>query len=241
MTDPGGYRPTFSTEYAQRVRAWHESAYQTGLAEAGTQGQTFVYLGRTFVVPPQVMPITAVSHLLGHAVLAEVRPDDRVLDLGTGSGVNAILAAATARQVLAVDINPHALAAAAENARRNGVADRIEIRHSDVFRAVDGDFDLIIFDPPFRWFAPRDVFELASTDQDYRALTEFFGQAAAHLAPGGRMLIFFGTSGDLEYLHRLADEHGFDRQTVAHEGLVKDGWQVDYYTYRMMLAPVSTR
>ena len=97
------------------------------------------------------------SHLLGEAVLAEVTETDRVLDLGTGSGVNAILAASQSLGVVAVDINPHALAAAQDNAVRNGVAERIKVRHSDVFTNVDGAFDLIIFDPPFRWFAPRDL------------------------------------------------------------------------------------
>ncbi|MGI8723374.1 MAG: methyltransferase [Geodermatophilaceae bacterium] len=112
------------------------------------------------------MPITAVSHLLGEAVLAEVRDSDRVLDMGTGSGVNAILAASTARDIVAVDINPLAVEAARGNAERNGCPDRIDFRESDVFSNVDGTFDLIVFDPPFRWFAPRDMFEVAMTDEN---------------------------------------------------------------------------
>jgi release factor glutamine methyltransferase len=80
-------------------------------------------------------------------------------------------------EVVAVDINPHALAAAQDNAARNGVADRIEVSHSDVYSNVDGAFDLIIFDPPFRWFAPRDLLEAATTDENYRAMTRFFRQA----------------------------------------------------------------
>jgi release factor glutamine methyltransferase len=43
---------------------------------------------------------------------------------------------------VAVDLNPAAVAA---NAVRNGVADRITFRESDVFSAVDGRFDLMIF------------------------------------------------------------------------------------------------
>jgi release factor glutamine methyltransferase len=179
------------------------------------------------------MPITPVSHLLGEAVLAEARSTDRVLDMGTGSGVNAILAAGTSRQVMAVDINPQALAAARANAERNGVADRIDVRYSDVFSAVDGTFDLIIFDPPFRWFAPRDLLEAASADQNYRALTTFFRSARRHLKPGGRMLIFFGTSGDLEYLKRLVAHQGFRAEPIAHQDLVKARVRVEYFTYRL--------
>lgn len=49
------------------------------------------------------------------------------------------------------------------------------------------------------------------------------------------MLIFFGTSGDLAYLMRLAAEEGFAVTVVAQGRLVKDGWRVDYLTFRMSL------
>jgi release factor glutamine methyltransferase len=224
-------------EQAERLRRWHDDAYTAALAEAGTSGQTFTYLGRTIVVPPQVHPITPVSHLLGEHVLAEARPEDRVLDMGTGSGVNAILAASVAAEVVAVDINPYAVDAARSNAARNGVADRIDVRRSDVFDNVQGRFDLIIFDPPFRWFAARDMLERASADENYRALTTFFGAAREHLTDGGRMLVFFGTSGDLAFLNELIDGYGFDRDVLARESLVKDGWQVEYLTYRLTIRP----
>jgi release factor glutamine methyltransferase len=228
------YAPTVSEEYAERIRRWHENAYRTAKAEAGSgEGQTFDYLGRTIVVPPQVQPITGMSHLLGEAVLEEVCEGDRVLDMGTGSGVNAILAASRAAEVVAVDINPVAVEAARDNAARNGVTDRIAVRHSDVFSNVEGEFDLIVFDPPFRWFAPHDLLEAATTDENYRAMTTFFREARQHLAPDGRMLIFFGSSGDLDYLMRLIAEGGFTAEVVAEQALVRDGWQVEYYTYRL--------
>ncbi|MFB4268653.1 methyltransferase [Nonomuraea sp. GTA35] len=226
---------TLSGTEVERIRRWHQSAYEAARAEAAT-GRTFTYLGKTLVVPPQVQPITGMSHLLGEAVLAEVRHDDHVLDMGTGSGVNAILAASTAAKVLAVDINPVAVEAARDNAGRNGVAGRVEVRHSDMFSDVDGRFDLIVFDPPFRWFAPRDLLESATTDENYRAMTTFFRNAGRYLAPRGRMLVFFGSSGDLAYLKRLAEEEGFVSRTVAHRSLVKDGWNVDYFAFRMTRA-----
>ncbi len=59
----------------------------------------------------------------------EVRPGDRVLDFGCGSGILSIAALLLgADSALAVDIDPQALAATAENARRNGVEARIRIR-----------------------------------------------------------------------------------------------------------------
>jgi len=224
------YRPTVTPEVAERIRRWHEDAYRGGRVDAP---RTFDYLGLTLVVPPDVQPINPMSDLLGSAVLAEAGPGDRVLDMGTGSGVNAILAASRGADVVAVDINPHAVEAARANAERNGVADRVDVRLGDVFSTVDGRFDLVVFDPPFRWFAPRDLREAAITDENYATLTAFFRQVRGYLTDRGRLLVFFGTSGDLGYLRGLADEAGFHTEAVATRDLVKDGWRVEYLTFRM--------
>jgi release factor glutamine methyltransferase len=226
------YVPLVSDEYAEQIRRWHERGYRAALAE-GKEGQVFDHLGRTIRVPPDVQPITRMARLLGEAVLAEVRETDRVLDMGTGSGVNAILAASRSSAVLAVDISAPAVAAARANAAANGVAERVEVRESDVFDAVDGRFDLIVFDPPFRWFAPRSILEAATTDENYGALTRFFAGAREHLAPGGRMLIFFGSSGDIAYLRRLIAGAGFAAEVVAQDRLLRDGWAVEYFTFRL--------
>ena len=230
MTD---YQPTVSAEEAARMRAWHDSAYAAMREEAGEDGQSFEYLGLSLFVPPQVQPIAGYSDLLGRVVLEEARPGDRVLDMGTGSGVNAILAAQTAENVLAVDINPHAVEAAQENVERNGVADRVTVRRSDVFGEVDGRFDLVIFDPPFRWLRPRDWAEAAITDENYRALTEFFAQLRGHLNEDGRVLVFFGTTADAGYLEQLIAARGFESRIVCARGMVKDGHEVEYRTYRL--------
>ncbi len=148
------YTSDLPPEHVERIRRWHEEGLRAARAEAGSDGRTFDYLCLTLYVPPQVQPIHAVSHLLGEAVLAEVCPGDRVLDMGTGCGVNGILAARAGAGMLALDVNPEAVRAARDNARRNGVADRLEVRLSDIFDAVDpasdGPFDVVVFDPPFR-------------------------------------------------------------------------------------------
>lgn len=224
------YQPTLPSEYVDQIRIWHDRAYSEEL-EAGSGERSFDYLGISVVVPPEVMPITPMSHLLGERVLSDVRAGDWVLDMGTGSGVNAVLAATRGAQVLAVDISLPALEAARANVVRNGVADLVDVKRSDVFSDVEGTFDLIVFDPPFRWFKPRSVMESVMADEGYQALTRFFREARDHLRPDGRMLIFFGTSGDLGYLQRLMTEEGFRWDQVAHDDLVRDGWKVDYITF----------
>ena len=239
MTD---YEPMMGAADVERIRWWHERAMAEGAALAASQPiRTFDYLGLTLVIPAEVHPINPVSHLLGEAVLTEARPGERVLDMGTGSGVNGILAATNGAHAVAVDVNPYALDAARANADRNGVADRVDVRESDVFAGVEGVFDLIVFDPPYRWFTPRDVRELAATDTNYRAMTEFFAQARQHLTPSGRMLIAFGTSGDIVYLRRLIGENGFDATVVASLAGDRDGVPVEYFTFRVTWAGTSQR
>ena len=232
------YLPRMLPEEVERLRRWHENAYRNARERAGTEGQDFDYLGLELHVPPSVQPITPMSHLLGEAVAAEVQPRERVIDMGTGCGVNAILAARAGGNVLAVDINPEAIDAPVENAARNRVSQRVEARVSDVFDAVDcerdGPFDVIVFDPPFRWFEPRDLLEAATADPGYRALTRFVREVRSYLSKQGRVLLFFGSSGDLGYLGRLMDAEGFTIEELAVETLMKDDVEVEYITHRLI-------
>jgi release factor glutamine methyltransferase len=226
------YRPMMSAEYAATLWRWHEAA-SIELHSYGAHETS--YLGLKLVIPEHVMPLTSISDLLGTAVLNEVRDDDRVLDMGTGCGVNAILAARRSRDVVGVDINPNAVVAAISNAERNHVADRTRFLESDVFDRVDGTFDLIVFDPPFRWFRPRDLLETSFTDENYRTLTRFMREVRDRLNADGRLILFFGTSGDMNYLRHLIDRSGLAADTIALRDLTKDGITVTYCTFRLSL------
>ena len=160
---PSNYRPMMTPERAKRLREWHEQALAGGRRDAPI---VVTELDRTFVVSPDVYAPNPLG--LAAIVLDEVRDEDRVLDMGTGSGVNGIVAASRAHKVLAVDVNPAAVACAGDNAERNGVADRVTVQESDLFQNASGRFDLIIFDPPYRWFRPRDMFERGMADESYR-------------------------------------------------------------------------
>ena len=226
-----GHEPTVPLEEAVRMREWHDDHYAT-LRGVGEEGVVVDYLGLNLVIPRHVQIIEDTSDLLGNVVRDEVRATDRVLDMGTGSGVNAILAAQVASEVVAVDVNPHAVEAARANAERNQVADLVDVHLSDVFTDVEGTFDLIIFDPPFRWFRPRDWAEASITDENYRALTTFFEQVRSHLAEDGRVLVFFGTTADIGYLESLMSGQGFEPVVVARRSKVKDGHGVEYLVWR---------
>ena len=69
----------------------------------------------------------------------------------------AVFAASKSTNVTAVDVNPSTVECARANAELNNLSSRITVKESDLFENVEGQYNLIIFDPPFRWFEPRDV------------------------------------------------------------------------------------
>ncbi|HYK91258.1 MAG TPA: class I SAM-dependent methyltransferase [Acidobacteriota bacterium] len=81
--------------------------------------------------------------------LAIPRPCGHSLDLGTGSGLLALIEASQSRHVVATDVTPRAVAFARFNARLNGRTN-IEVLQGDLFEPVAGrTFDRIISNPPF--------------------------------------------------------------------------------------------
>lgn len=124
-----------------------------------------------------------------------VGADAEVLDMGTGSGVCAVLAAQHARRVVAVDINAAAVRCTDINARLNHVEHRIEVRHGDLFVPVRGErFDLVLFNPPFLRGAPRDDRDRAWRSPD--VAERFAAGLHDHLKPGGSALLVLSTFGD---------------------------------------------
>lgn len=225
----GGYQPMMSAKRAQRLRRWHLEAdrdLRQGLP------RRLLFLGLDIRVPEEVFAPSG-SGRFHELVRDEVKPSDRVLDMGAGCGINALLAALTSSDVVAVDINPKAVEATAANAVRNGLADRIQVAISDLFDAVQGSFDVIAFNPPFRWFKARDLFELSTADEGYRALTSFMHQVKDRLRPGGRLLMNFGTSGDIDYLYHLIEQSRLRTEVLATEEVVADDLVVTYYVFRL--------
>ena len=141
----------------------------------------------------------------------------RVLDLCTGSGCLAILAAMTFpnAQVDGVDLSPDALALAAENVAEHQLAGRVRLLEGDLFGPLAGEaYDLIITNPPY-----VDEEAMAALPAEYRhepslafdggpdgldIVRRILAAAPAHLSPGGGMICEIGTGKEIleaEYPH----------------------------------------
>lgn len=134
------------------------------------------------------------AFLAAHLDARVIGPDAQVLDMGSGSGVCAVLAARRARRVVAVDINPAAVRCTAINAALNGVEDRVEVRHGDLFAPVAGErFDLILFNPPYLRGEPRDDRDRAWRSVD--VAERFAAGLADHLTARGAALVVLSSFG----------------------------------------------
>jgi predicted RNA methylase len=125
------------------------------------------------------------------AYLTVRRQGDMALDVGTGTGYLALLAARHARHVVATDTNPRALNFAALNARLNELHS-VEFRQGSLFEPVaDCRFDLIVANPPFV-ISPKADYEYRDSGQEGDALCEqLIRQAPAMLREGGYCTVVF--------------------------------------------------
>lgn len=80
-----------------------------------------------------------------------ILPTDMVLEIGTGCGIIALVAAKTAKKVIATDISPFAVQCAGKNVETNQLTSKIEIRQGSLFNPVKAGekFNLILSNPPY--------------------------------------------------------------------------------------------
>lgn len=166
------------------------------------------FLGLRFRVGSQALvPRPETEELVERAL--GLAPRDRqiaCLDLGTGCGVIAVCLAKCLpnARVTAVDVSAEALALARENAILNGVIDRILFMESDWFSRIDGQYDLVVSNPPY---VPRSEVEgLAVEVRDHEPrlaidggeggterIRELTQDLRAHLEPGAVVLLEIGS------------------------------------------------
>lgn len=165
------------------------------LKEAWLAGQSF-YVDKRVIVPR-----SHIAELLPKLARRRAR---RVLDLCTGSGCLAILAARSfpAATVDAVDISPAALAVARKNVARHRVGRRVHLKRSDLFDALSERYDLILTNPPYVGARAMDELPaeyrheprlaLAGGADGLDLVARLLAQAPEYLEPGGLIVCEVG-------------------------------------------------
>ena len=180
---------------ARRVTGRVPVAYL--LKEAWLAGQAF------YVDERVIVPRSHIGELLGSKLIH--RPVRRVLDLCTGCGCLAILAARAFRsaQVDAVDLSPAALAVARKNVARHRLGRRVHLHRSDLFAALGkARYDLILTNPPYvsagamaalpPEYRHEPRLALAGGSDGLDLVARILALAPAHLEPDGLLLCEVG-------------------------------------------------
>ncbi len=182
----------------QRVATRKPAAYLTG--EAWLQGLPF-HVDERVIVPRSLIAEPLADGVLDACL---VEAPQRVLDLCTGNGSLAVLAALAwpGAAVDATDLSADALAVARLNVERHALTERIRLRLGDGLAAADGRYDLILCNPPY---VNQD--SMANLPPEYRAepalalaggtdgmdfVRTLLGAAAAHLQPQGLLVLEIG-------------------------------------------------
>jgi release factor glutamine methyltransferase len=155
------------------------------------------------------------------AAYVRVKPGDVVLDMGTGSGIQAITAAQYGGRVTAVDINPEAIRHAWKNVEKNGLSENVTLVNGDLFSPLDQKtkYDIILFTPPYFEGTVKTQLDHALYDPEKSLLKRFFSEAGKHLKTGGYVQMVYSSIAGHEHALEIARDLGWQGLLVAEKPL----------------------
>lgn len=160
--------------------------------ERAREGVTVHAIGAALTIRPHVYVPTDQSVPAMYTEYAPLIEGRDVLDIGTGTGVLAILATKLgARSVVATDVSADAVANARLNVTTTGTQDIVSVRDpAPLFDATpDERFDTILFNVPWLDGEPATRYDAARFDPGFETLREFIAGCRAHLRGDGAALV----------------------------------------------------
>src|SRR4029077_14901243 len=178
------------------------------------------FCGHVFLCDKRAMVPRPETEELVEFLESEIRnPKSEILDVGTGSGVTALILAMKfpGAKILAADISDDALALAQENAALLNLLDRVRFLKSSLLANVEGRFDLIVANLPYistqeRHTLSREVLHdpavaLFANARDYEFVRDLITQAPPRLRPGGMLALEIGLDQSEGLLSALAEKN----------------------------------
>ena len=202
------------------ARRAHREPLAYVLGEWGFRGLTLQVDPRVLIPRPETEAV--VERCL--ELLAGV-DEPRVLDVGVGSGAIALAIAAEhpTAFVVATDNSPGALAVAAENRARAGLAEQVELIQGELFAGQDGPFDLIVSNPPY--VEPDEIDGLAPEVAQHEprqallasgATEAIADRARSRLTPAGALVLETG-DGNVGAVADLFRRLGYEEVSIGQD------------------------
>lgn len=201
---------TANTEHREVVKhpGKYELIYFGYQVDDPTRYKALVNKKEIYITKDAVVPSIQSVFLLEHT---HINKGDMVLDIGSGSGVQAIFAAEKAKKVVATDINPNAISSTLYNVKFHGLEDKIDVRLGDLFAPVKDQerFDVVIFNIDYPY------------DEDAKQLWEvherFFAKVKKYLKPDGVVFYQAGWIWNIPRIMEMITSNGFivHRMTMA--------------------------
>ncbi len=138
----------------------------------------------------------------------------KVLDMGTGTGIQALAAANNkkVKNVLAIDINKGAI----DYCKKNSKHKKITYKVSDLFKNIPKQkFDMIIFNPPYLPQGGR-IRDIATEGgkKGYEVIEKFIKQAGDYLKPDGNILLLFSSLTNRKIVEQFLKSKMFDFKMI---------------------------
>jgi len=153
-----------------------------------------------YVLPGVVTPSIQSVYLLEHTT---IKPNEVVLDIGSGSGIQAIFAAEKAAFVVATDIDHAAVENTKFNVKGHNLQNKVDVRQGDLFAPIKPSekFDVIILNISY----PYDE----KTQWLWEIHERFFKEASQYLKPGGRIYYQAGWAFNIPKIFAMIQKNGF--------------------------------
>ncbi len=172
------------------------------------------------------------SFLLEKQVLKHAK--GKCLDIGTGSGIQALAAKKKCRSVLAVDIDAKAVALV----KCKG----IKAVKSNLFSNAKGVFDTIIFNPPY---LPQDAdvkdSEVYGGKHGYELIERFLSNSAAHLTANGQILLLFSSQTNKKKVNEIFEHNLLEFKVIAKQRIFFEELYVYKITKSTLLKKLEER
>lgn len=188
------------------------------------------FLGYKIIIHKNVFPVDS-TFSFSSEITAKRIPENagKVLDIGTGTGVQAIIASHRgAEKVLAIDIDDNSLENAKDNVAFHKLDKIVEIRKSDLFENINEDekFDLIISQLPFADVNYESKVGHFLFDSDFKLHERLLKEAKDHLTKDGKIFIPSGDVANEKRLVELIKKYNYNILSIEEETFQNLKWKL---------------